>query len=341
MDGDRLGRTYKNVLSGYREWEQLGHADDWLLLPQNVGPRLAIDETTVGGDVFTILSNRGAHGGKGTIVAMVRGTKSEEVCAVLSGIPEEQRGSVEEVTTDFSESMRCIVEESFPNAIIVVDLFHLMKQAVDAIEEQRLKLKRKAVAAQKSQERDYRKRKAASKSRRKAYRRAHPQRPSGKKRGPKPKYEGGFRPQTHANGDTDVELLTRSRYLISMSGDKWSEKQKRRADILFKEYPKLRETHSLLCSLRLIFSRNTKTLEEGRLKLHQWYDKVAGCTVREMKAVRDLIKSREEHVLNYFVNHSTNASAESLNSKLKSFRAQLRGVSDLPYFLFRLTRVLG
>ena len=35
---------------------------------------------------------------------------------------------------------------------------------------------------------------------------------------------------------------------------------------------------------------------------------------------------REEEILNYFVNRSTNASAESLNAKIKDFWAQLRGV---------------
>lgn len=341
VDGDRLGRVYKNVLSGYRGWEQRGHASDWVLLPQNIGPHLAIDETTVGDDVYTILSNRDAHGKKGTIVAMARGTKSEEVCAVLDGIPKEERAKVEEITMDFSESMRRIAEKSFPNAMVVIDLFHLVKEAVEAVEETRLKAKRKASAGQKRQEREWKARQAASKRRRKAYRKNHPKKYDGRKRGAKPKYDGRFRPPTLANGDTGVELLTRSKYLVSRSGDKWSERQKERAELLFGSHPQIKETYSLLCSLRNVFSIKTKSREDGRRKLHEWYGKVAACTNREMKTVRDTIKSREEHVLNYFVNRATNAAAESLNSKLKSFRALLRGVSDLPFFLFRLTRVLG
>ncbi|MBE6232045.1 MAG: transposase, partial [Bacteroidales bacterium] len=31
--------------------------------------------------------------------------------------------------------------------------------------------------------------------------------------------------------------------------------------------------------------------------------------------------------------------AESLNSKIKAFRMQLRGVSDVKYFLFRLAKI--
>ncbi|MDR1115122.1 MAG: transposase [Tannerella sp.] len=44
-----------------------------------------------------------------------------------------------------------------------------------------------------------------------------------------------------------------------------------------------------------------------------------------------------EEILSFYINRSTNASAESFNSKIKSFRAELRGVLDIPFFLFRLS----
>ncbi|MCI7268815.1 MAG: transposase, partial [Prevotella sp.] len=44
---------------------------------------------------------------------------------------------------------------------------------------------------------------------------------------------------------------------------------------------------------------------------------------------------------NYFNNRSTNASAESLNSKMKGFRAQVRGVADLPFFMYRMMMIFG
>ena len=76
-------------------------------------------------------------------------------------------------------------------------------------------------------------------------------------------------------------------------------------------------------------------------KLHGWYKTVNRCTIREVKSARDSIRSRKYNVLNYFIARSTNASAESLNSKMKALRAQLRGVSDLPFFMFRLCRLIG
>ena len=63
--------------------------------------------------------------------------------------------------------------------------------------------------------------------------------------------------------------------------------------------------------------------------------------IEELFSVRDTIMSKEDHVLNYFNNRSTNASAESLNSKMKGFRSQARGVSDLPFFMYRLMKIFG
>ncbi|MEG1499408.1 MAG: transposase [Bacteroidales bacterium] len=46
-------------------------------------------------------------------------------------------------------------------------------------------------------------------------------------------------------------------------------------------------------------------------------------------------------MLNYFVNRSTNAAAESFNAKVKAFRIQFRGVRDIPFFVFRLAEIFA
>lgn len=143
------------------------------------------------------------------------------------------------------------------------------------------------------------------------------------------------------NGETIIELLTRSKYLLSVSGEKWTDRQKTRAKILFEKFPKIKEAYTLICSLRSVFSNKSIDRVTAKVKLHEWYQKVSACTLREVKAARDAIKYKEEEVLNYFINRSTNAHAESLNSKLKGFRAQLRGVQDLPFFMFRTSMIFG
>ena len=69
---------------------------------------------------------------------------------------------------------------------------------------------------------------------------------------------------------------------------------------------------------------------------------MASCTLREVNSVRDTIRFYEEEILNYFDGRKTNASVESLNSKIKCFfRAQVKGVIDMPFFMYRLATVLG
>ncbi len=48
-----------------------------------------------------------------------------------------------------------------------------------------------------------------------------------------------------------------------------------------------------------------------------------------------------DEILNFYNNRSTNAMAESFNAKIKLFRANLRGVADKKFFLFRIAKLYG
>ena len=48
-----------------------------------------------------------------------------------------------------------------------------------------------------------------------------------------------------------------------------------------------------------------------------------------------------DEILNFYKNRSTNAMAESFNAKIKLFRANLRGVADKKFFLFRIAKLYG
>ena len=123
VDGNNLERAYKDHLSGFRNWEQASHAEDWALHPENIGKRLGIDETMLHKYLMTFLTNKEGHGKRHTLIAAVKGTKASDIINVLMQIPQEQREQVEEV--DFSDSMFAIVTEAFPNAAIVIDCFHI------------------------------------------------------------------------------------------------------------------------------------------------------------------------------------------------------------------------
>ena len=84
VKGDEFERAYKEHLSDFRSWKHREHAQKWLVFPKNIGPNLSIDETALSnGDLYTIVSNKDAHGRKGALVAIVSGTK-EEVDALNS-----------------------------------------------------------------------------------------------------------------------------------------------------------------------------------------------------------------------------------------------------------------
>ena len=233
-DGDTLERCYKDSLSGFREWYQLEHASDWVLIEENIGEHLSIDETSLQDDLFTFLSNKEGHCKKGSIVAAVRGTKAQDVVEVLLKIPEEQRLKVKEVTMDLSESMADIVTQAFPNATIVLDCFHIMRRCNDAIEEMRLRCKREAQAKVRKEKSEFRKRQKRNAAHRRWYRKTHPKKYKGKTRGRKPARKNEkFRPTVLSTGDTLVELLTRCRCALTQTPDKWSERTKERMDLLF------------------------------------------------------------------------------------------------------------
>lgn len=341
VDGRNLERCYKDHLSGFADWDQLEHASDWMLLPENTGDHLSIDESLHCKDLFTFLSDKDGHGRRGTLIAAVRGTKAEDVSEQLRRIPQEKREAVKEVTMDFSDSMQSIVEKCFPNAMIVIDCFHIIKRVCDGMDEMRMRFKRKAASGQKKEEREFNRKKALRKKARAYYRKRHP-RKRGEKRGrPRLRANGKYIPKTLSNGDTEVELLTRAKYILPKSGDDWGGNQRERAKMLFGLYPKLREAYSLVCQLRCIFRDRGLTREMAEVRLHKWYKSVSEANIKEIISARDCIKEKEEYVLNFFINRSTNASAESLNSKMKGFRSELRGVRDLPFYLYRCSMIFG
>jgi transposase len=309
VNGDTFEKQYKEKPSGYRTWKFLSHADKRLVFPENVGPHLAMDETGLSeGEFYSVVTSRNRHGGEGCLVAIVAGTKAEVVIEALNHIPEEIRETVEEITLDLSDSMRKIVRGSFPGALRVTDRFHIQKLACDAVREIRIKHRWDAI------QEDNDKREEA-------------------------KITGErYEPVRYDNGDTKKELLAGSRYLLFKSGEKWTPSQRKRAEILFKEYPDLEKAYGLSHALRMIFVKNT-IRNAARLSLAKWYNKVEEAGFHSFNVIAAIFYEHYDDILNFYNNRSSNAAAESFNAKIKAFRAALRGVIDVKFFLFRLAMI--
>lgn len=280
-----------------------------MLFGKNLGKSLSLDETSLSnGELYTILTNKDAHGKKGSIVAIVKGTKAQNVIDVINKIAKKRRRMVKEITVDMAGSMNKIAKRCFPKAEIVTDRFHVQKLASDAVQEVRIKIRWSVMEAENT---------AISNAR---------------------KMKIKYVPEISENGDTEKQLLARSRYLLFKPKSRWTKTQIVRAKILFKKHPKIESAYKLSQGLTYIFENNT---DKGvaRAKLSLWYDKVVDSGFKSFNTIWSTIEIHYESILNYFNNRSTNASAESFNAKLKEFRAHFRGVSDIEFFLFRLTKI--
>ena len=309
LDGKRLEEQYAAHLSGYTEWDQLEHANNWILYPENVGEYLSIDETNLSnGELYTVLTNKAAKGKKGALIALVKGTVSDNVIEILYKIPENIRKKVKEVTLDLAPTMERIVRKSFPKAKLVSDRFHVQQLASDAVQEIRIKHRWEAIE-QENKEMELAK-----------------------------ELKLKFIPEVLKNGDTLKQLLARSRHLLYKSENSWSVSQNERAEILFELYPNLEKAYKLSRQLSDIFNKTKERLVAFK-KLAIWYQDVENSGFKSFLTISKTFQNNYENILNYFDNRSTNASAESFNAKIKSFRRQFRGVRDVSFFLFRLQNI--
>ena len=308
IDYPRMYREYKRV-SGYEDWPARKHASEYLVFPENIGQKLSLDELSVSkGELYTFLTNKAAKGRKGALVGSIGSTKTDDIVAHISRIPQQKRLQVKEVTLDMAENMAGAVRELFPNAKLVIDRFHVEKLGHEVLQHLRVKLRWEAIEVEN-----------------KAIKQA---KKSGKR----------YEPVVFHNGDTRKQLLARSRYALFKNPSKWTLNQQMRMDILFEQYPQLKKAHEHVLRLNRIYNGDQNRIQ-GREKLKQWIAQSKKHKVKGFRRMAYTIEHHLEDIANYFVNRSTNASAEAFNAKVKQFRAIQRGVSDTDFFLFRLSKI--
>jgi len=241
---------------------------------------------------------------------MFEGTDASKIARRLATIEPALRTLVTEVTLDMSPAMERIVRTAFPKARLVTDRFHVQQLVSEAPQEIRISLRKEALKEENE----------AIKSARRERR--------------------PYAPILYANGDSRKQLLARSRHLLFTPESRWHTQQKERADLLFTEYPRLKHAYDLSMLFRSFYEHST-TREIAKQKLDLWYAKVEASGIDEFVVPTETIRTHEDTILNYFVNRSTNAAAESFNAKLKNFRAVVRGITDKTFFLFRVAKLYG
>ena len=282
-----------------------------MIFPKNIGAHLSIDETSLShGELYTIVTNKQAKGKTGTLVAILEGTKSDNIIPLLQKIPQRLRNKVKEITLDLAGNMGLIAKRCFQNAVQVIDRFHVQQLANEALQEIRIKYRWEAIDQENQAIEESKKNKL------------------------------NYEPILLSNGETLKQLLARSRYLLYKSQDDWTLEQTHRSSILFEKYPTLSKAYNLTQKLRWIFD-TSKDKMYAFARLAKWNEKVEQSGLKAFNTISRTIINHHKNILNYFDNRSTNASAESFNAKIKAFRAQYRGVGNINFFLFRLAKLFA
>ncbi len=120
----------------------------------------------------------------------------------------------------------------------VADKFHVIKHALDSLQELRIRYRREELTKRRIEYEKHKKleriRSQECKQQNIIYK--------------KKKYE--YKEPLLNNGETILQLLAKSRYLLYKFPEKWDDYQQERAKILFKEYPKLKKAYELTCEFR-------------------------------------------------------------------------------------------
>lgn len=291
-------------------WEQKFHAEEYLVFPENIGVTISIDEVSLSkGELYTFVTNKQGKGKKGSIIASVNSTKSKDIIEILEKIPIDERMKVKEVTLDMASNMEAAVKQAFPNAYLITDRFNLVRLAMEAMQRTRIDTRWEEIEKE--------------------------QQAIKEARNEKKKYH----PFTFKNEDTPKQLLARSRYILAKKIGEWTKNQKERAEILFEHYPEIEKHYHHTLELRNIYEEIE--MDKAKDKIEKWIEKTFEKKYENFYSVANTIKLNQENILNFFITRNTNANAESFNAKIKLFRANLRGVVDIPFFLFRLSKLFA
>ncbi|MEN8251600.1 MAG: transposase [Bacteroidota bacterium] len=337
MNPKKLHRWYQEVLSGYSQAitsGQIGKHDLRvrdkgiekvikvpILKEEHLGSYMAIDEKTIDGECYSILSNRES----GKIALMANTLKTKYLVKLLGSF--DNKMQVKSLTRDMAQNYEWLGRQSFMNAYQVADKFHVIKHALESLQAIRIRYRQQELEKRRKAKEDFYDEQQAKKWE------AHIDRKEFKKQPFK------YTETQHPNGDSTLQLLARSRGLLFKLPGEWSDHQKQRAQILFDIYPEIQLAYSLIVELRQWYRKTKKSVELiiKEKKILLWLEKVNDVYIYELDNLSYLLKNHLPFILNYFRKNETNAAAEALNSQIQRFVNINYGARNQDFFLFRLS----
>lgn len=105
--------------------------------PENIGPKMSIDDKAIGHEGFSILSN----GETGKIALMIESCKSVEVSQAISLFGDELN-KIKSISCDMAAGYLKVCSNELPKAKVVIDKFHVMQYVYDAVLDVRTRIKK-------------------------------------------------------------------------------------------------------------------------------------------------------------------------------------------------------
>lgn len=334
LDQQLVWRWYREHLSGFRESEASGEHYEHdlkksggetvrvpIYKPENFGKSMAIDEKQIGEEMHTIVSNRTT----GKIALLSRSMQYADLQKLLDRESLTCR-QVETLTRDLSPLYAKVGNELFFNSSPIADKFHIIRSLMNACQDVRVRLRQDLLRERRL---EYQKYKKKEKERKKECLAAGKEYVS-------QSFE--YEEEELSNGETLLEALARSRYLLFKYSADWTLSQSKRAYALFEKFPEIRKVYDRCCEFRNWMKKENvgRSIRLLKAELQVWMQNVEKDDIDEMLNFKSLLERNMLPVLNYFRFGATNAIAENINSRIQRFIMINQGTRDREFFYFRL-----
>lgn len=336
LDNQLVWRWYRDHLSGFRQAEADGsHYRHDISLPggktvrvpifeaDNMGTDMAIDEKQIGEEMHTILSNRQT----GKIALMVESMRYADLEKILDKESLICR-KVQTLTRDLSPLYAKVGDELFFNSSAIADKFHIIRSLTESCQDVRVRLRQEQLREKRIQHQAWKKQESERKKNCSAAGTEYV------------KQTFDYREPLLANGETLLEGLARSRYLLFKYPHDWTTSQQKRAEALFEKFPEIEKVYRRCCQFRDWMKKEHigKNMNLIKQELQGWMQAVEADEVEEMLNFKSLVERNLLPILNYFRFGMTNALAENINSKIQRFIMINQGTRDREFFYFRLRK---
>ncbi len=234
------------------------------------------------------------------VIAILEERTQEKIMETLCLWGEEVLNGIEFVSIELGQPYKSLVEKLMPNATVVADRFHVMKQINEELDQQRKTEKSAPPAPRKPRRKD-------------GARRAAQKEKSKKKR------------------EKILLGLAKSKYALLKNKSNLNEKQQAKLEEVSKVCPTLGTMHELKEKFRDIFEKSQDGIT-GLLKISDWLKEAVNYYPESNKTIRRWIGE----IIAYFDERITNGVVEEINNKIKLIKRSAYGFRNFENFRTRV-----